>query len=141
MVNSDTQLWAPPSVFKGAPNGTASSAQFVWTMRNMAQLASFLEDQTSASTYSQQANSTAQAVNQLLFNSATGSYAVSTTDGNYSYIDSRSRDLYGEAATNDSFQWPCPLSLVSVAVTERPHSSPNWTASGLALDTCRILLS
>lgn len=59
----------------------------------MAQLASLLDDQTSASNYSQQANSTAQAVNQLLFNSTTGSYAVSTTDGNYSYIDSESRHL------------------------------------------------
>jgi hypothetical protein len=111
MVNSETQLWAPPSVFKGAPNGTASSSQFAWTMRNMAQLASLLDDQSSASNYSQQANSTAQAVNQLLFNSTTGSYAVSTIDGNYSYIDSKHAICLPVNSANVTAQWPCLLSL------------------------------
>lgn len=91
MVNPETQLWAPLNVFKGAPNGTSASSQYVWTLRNMAQLASLAGDEASAASYGQQANVTAQAVNQLLFNATTGSYAVSITDGNYSYIDSEWR--------------------------------------------------
>mgnify|MGYP002718972558 CR=1 FL=1 len=62
-------------------------------MRNMAQLAALAGDEASASSYSQQANATAQAVNMLLFNTTTGSYAISTVDGNYSYIDSESQRI------------------------------------------------
>jgi hypothetical protein len=87
-VNPETQLWAPLNVFKGAPNGTAPSSQFVWTLHNMANLADSLGDSNSSAIYRQQANATAQAINQYLWNPTTGTYKVSLTDGNYSYIDS-----------------------------------------------------
>lgn len=88
-VNPETQLWAPLNVFKGAPNGTAPSSQFVWTLQNMAVLADVLGDANSSAMYQRQANATAQAVNQYLWNSTTGFYDVSLMDGNYSYIDSK----------------------------------------------------
>ncbi|KAJ9125064.1 hypothetical protein QFC22_000017 [Naganishia vaughanmartiniae] len=86
-LNPETQLWAPLNVFKGAPNGTAASSQFVWTLHNMASLADTLGDTNSSAIYKQQADATAQAINQYLWNATTGTYEVSLTDGNYSYID------------------------------------------------------
>ena len=88
-INPETQLWAPPSVFKGAPNGTASSAQFVWTWKNLAKVATALSEYDISTQMQTQANRTAQAVSEMLWNEEAGLYNVSTTDGNFSYIDGK----------------------------------------------------
>jgi hypothetical protein len=90
MVNPTTQLWAPLSVFKGVPNGTATSSQFVWTLNNVAEMADSVGDTAVATAARAQANATSAAVNSLLWMPDKGFYAVSTTDGNFSYIDGES---------------------------------------------------
>lgn len=90
MVNPTTQLWAPLSVFKGVSNGTATSSQFVWTLNNVAEMADSVGDTAVATAARAQANATSAAVNSLLWMPDKGFYAVSTTDGNFSYIDGES---------------------------------------------------
>ncbi|KAK4057787.1 hypothetical protein OIO90_001006 [Microbotryomycetes sp. JL221] len=86
-LDQTTQLWAPPSTFKGAPNGTASSSMFVETLNNVAILADAVGDSSSATSYRAQAEKTKTAVNTLLWRPETGSYALSTTNDAFSYID------------------------------------------------------
>ncbi|KAJ9092761.1 hypothetical protein QFC19_008616 [Naganishia cerealis] len=101
-VNPETQLWAPLNVFKGAPNGTAPSSQFVWTLQKMAILANLLGDSDSSEIYRQQANATSQAINRYLWNTTKGVYQVSLTDGNYSYIDMAMSIIAGVSTGNQT---------------------------------------
>lgn len=97
----------------------------------MAQLASLAGDEASAASYGHQANATAQAINQLLFNATTGSYAVSLTDGNYSYIDSESQNSIAHSLTDAKLT--VAMSVIAGV------SSGNRTTSQLAkLDNLRF---
>jgi hypothetical protein len=87
IVEPSNQLWAPQGIWKGVANGTAASAYFVYTMRNMAELATALGEQELASNYTQQADTTSSAIQNLLWNATAGAFAMSTTDANFSYID------------------------------------------------------
>ena len=86
-VDQKTQLWVPPSSFKGPPGGTAQSALFVLAWNNLAELATAIGDSASAASYRQQAQKTSSAVNQLLWQPSKGKYKISPTDDGFNFLD------------------------------------------------------
>ncbi|KAI5477313.1 Six-hairpin glycosidase [Pseudohyphozyma bogoriensis] len=86
-VNPSTKLWAPGIVEKGATNGTTSTAMLAYTFNNVAKLATALGHKSLATSYAQTANTSASAVQTLLWNEDAGYFNTSLTSDAFAYID------------------------------------------------------
>lgn len=127
----------PGRFFLGpAANGTAPAAMFAYALNLSAGLATAAGDDDSAAAWSAVADNVAAAVNELLWNEETGTYAVSLGDGgfaNSSITSTAFPILAGIAPPNRAEAAVAALERLRLGIGYKAYSSDDAPANETAL--------